>query len=415
MFKNDLEMIKDIQNRGFRFFMDYSNFDFNSKGYGLTPDHTNKPEIASIAATGFHLSSYVIGVENNLLSREEAILKIRKTLETLLYVVDHHHGFFAHFVDIKTGKRYKKCEYSTIDTALCLNGVITVDSYFKDEVINHYAKALIDRVDWSFLIYDKNHKKMLHMAYNPDRDGDYSNGKAGFIHHWDMFAEQLMMYLMIASKINDDKISNELYESFSRVTGSYMKHHYIYSPGNTLFIYQFPLVWLDLENTVDQMGVSWHQNAVNATLGHRAFCMKNRHKYQTFSDVSFGLSASDSPSGYRVFHALPSKSGKAETDGTISPHAMIGSLFLTPKESIKGIKYMHQMDGLYQTYGFMDAYNLENGTWISNRYISIDKGLEMLAANAYLTNSVRKAYMNHEVIIKGMEVLGWHKTGLKKV
>ncbi|MFA7376210.1 MAG: glucoamylase family protein [Acholeplasmataceae bacterium] len=415
MNQTDLKMIKEIQDRGFLFFMNYSNFDLNSKGYGLTPDHTNKLEVASIAATGFALSSYVIGVESLLITKKDAIDKIKRTLETLLYEVDHYRGFFAHFVDIKTGKRHRKCEYSTIDTALCMNGILTVERYFKDEEITKLSNQIIDRVDWDFLIYEKDGTKMLHMAYNPDIDGDYANGRAGFIHHWDMYAEQLMMYLMIASKIKNDAVSNALYEGFTREKGSYQGHHYIYSPGNTLFIYQFPLCWLDLENIYDKHGISWHENARSATLGHRAFCMRNKHKYQTFSSVSFGLSASDSPKGYRVFHALPAKNKRAETDGTISPHAMIGSLFLTPKESLLGIKAMHQIKGLYQKYGFMDAYNLEAGTWISNRYIAIDKGLEMLAANAYLTNSVRNAYMSHELIIKGMEVLGWQTIGSKKV
>ena len=131
----------------------------------------------------------------------------------------------------------------------------------------------------------------------------------------------------------------------------------IFIPGNSLFIYQFPQAWLNLKNIKDDAGICWYDNAVSATLGHRAFCIKHQNQYKTFSKRSFGLSASDSPKGYRVFHAIPSVNDKYETDGTISPHAMIGSLPLTPKESLAGIKYMRRIPGLWQKYGFMDAYN----------------------------------------------------------
>ena len=40
--------------------------------------------------------------------------------------VDHYKGFFAHFIDIKRGKRHNNCEYSTIDTAILINGALPV-------------------------------------------------------------------------------------------------------------------------------------------------------------------------------------------------------------------------------------------------------------------------------------------------
>jgi len=411
MTKAALRSVKEIEKTGFEYFMNFSNFDEKTSGYGLTPYHTNNLEVASIAATGFHLSSYVIGVENFYISFSDAKYKIIKILETLYLSVDHYKGFFAHFVDTKTGKRHKKSEYSTIDTALALNGVMTVSSYFGDDRITELSNLIINRVDWAFLIYDMAGKKMLHMAYNPDKDGDYANGKPGFIHHWSMFAEQLMMYVLIASSHVDNETAKALYDNFDRVKGSYKGHEYFHSPGNSLFIYQFPQAWLNLKNIKDDAGICWYDNAVSATLGHRAFCIKHQNQYKTFSKRSFGLSASDSPKGYRVFHAIPSVNDKYETDGTISPHAMIGSLPLTPKESLAGIKYMRRIPGLWQKYGFMDAYNQEDGLWISSRYISIDKGLETLMANAFLTNTIRNAYMSHPLIIKGMEVLKWQKIG----
>ena len=83
--------------------------------------------------------------------------------------------------------------------------MIAVDSYFKDPMISSIAKEIIKRVDFGMLIHEDQGKKRLYMAYNPDRQGDYVTDKPGFIHHWGMFAEQLMMYVMIAGLDYDKK------------------------------------------------------------------------------------------------------------------------------------------------------------------------------------------------------------------
>lgn len=402
------DLLIDIQKKAFDFFQDYTNFNESTTGYGLTSDQSAYPERASIAATGFTLSSYVIGVEYGYITREEAIEKIQKTLHSLAYSTNHVFGFYSHFMHRTTGERYGKSEYSTIDTALAINGILTVDAYFKDPLITELAFLIIDRVQWQELIHQKDGKTRYYMAYNPDKDGDYAGGKPGFIHHWGMFAEQLMMYVIHAGSSNPTG-AKSAYLDFDRIYGSYGPYRYIYTPGNTLFVYQFPLAWLDLKDYVDEQGISWFDNARCAALSHRMLAVKLQRKYQTFHKNAWGLNACDSPNGYKVFHALPNSSNTLYTDGTIAPHGIIGSLPLTPKESTEAILSMYKEPGLYSDYGFLDAFNFEKERWISKRYIAIDKGLEMLMVNAYLTKDVQNAYMQHPVIQQGMRVLNWKK------
>lgn len=409
--KKNLTLIKEIQRTAFNLLMDLTHLNDKDPAFGLTLDHNEKPGIASIATTGFVLSGYIIAVEYGYLTYEEALNRVVKTLHTLRYEVDHHQGFFAHFVDIKTGKRYKKSEFSTIDTALALNGIIAVSSYFKETVVKEHADAILNRVNWSYMIADYKGKKVFRMAYNPNEDGDYvSGGSAGFIFQWHMLAEQLMMYVFYAGNATDPALAQALYESFERNLGYYQQHAYYYSPGNTLFIYQYPLAWLDLRSYVDKDGISWFDNAASATKGHRAWNLRNMHRFKTFNRKTFGLTASSSPTGYSVFHAIPSQTGEPLTDGTVAPNAMIGSLPLTPELSLEAITYMKTIPGLWSdTYGFADAYNFEKENWISKRYITIDKGLELLMVNAYLSEDVWRAYMSHPLIKKGIEVLQWRK------
>lgn len=401
--------LENIQKTAFQFFQDFTNFDEQSSGYGLTLDHTNNLESASIAATGFMLSSLVIGVRYQYISHEKALHQARKTLYTLYHHADHKYGFYAHFFDIQTGQRRGKCEYSTIDTALALCGIIAVDSFFEDQEISRLAHLILDRVDWGEFIFERDNKKLLRMSYNPNKDGAYALGKAGFIHQWDMFAEQLMMYVIIGGSTYHHQ-AYELYQGFERDKRQYGQYEYFISPGNTLFNYQFPLAWLDLKNYQDEQGICWFDNAKIATLAHQKCSLDYQNTFKTFSTYFFGFNASDTPLGYRVFSALPNKLNELKTDGTVAPFSMIGSLPFTPNESMLSIDKMLEIKNLWGTYGFYDAFNFESDQpWISNRYIAIDKGLEMLMVNAVLTQDVQNAFMKHMIIVKGLETLHFMK------
>lgn len=406
----DKNIIMDLQKKAFEYFMDYTNFDHHSKGYGLTCDHSKNEEVASIAATGFMLSGLVIGVNHGWIEKEEAMTKVLGTLKTLYHHVPHAFGFFAHFVDIKTAERVKKSEYSTIDTALLLCGILTCDTYFQNAEISSYALLIIQRIKWEEFIFEKNDKLYLRMAYNPDKDGAYVKDKPGFIHQWDMFAEQLMMYVMIAGSAIDEKISYKLYKGFDRNYQKFNDLSFIASPHNTLFVYHFPLAWLDLKDIIDDDQISWYDNAKTATIIHQLNAIDHQKTFKGFSRTFFGCNASDTPKGYRVFGALPNDGNKLDTDGTIAPFSMIGALPFIPEVIHQSIEDMLKIEQLQGPYGFYDAFNLnENEPWFSKRYISIDKGLELLMIDAYMNQTVYQSFMNHPIIHKGMEVLKWKK------
>ena len=78
--------------------------------------------------------------------------RIHNTLDFILNKLEGTHGFYYHFVDMKTGERVWNCEVSAIDTAILMNGVITVREYFKNnEDLRDMAQAIYDRVDYRWL------------------------------------------------------------------------------------------------------------------------------------------------------------------------------------------------------------------------------------------------------------------------
>ncbi|HLT00346.1 MAG TPA: glucoamylase family protein [Acholeplasma sp.] len=410
MTENQIELIKDIQETAFNLLKDLTNYNENEPGYGLTLDH-NETNVASIAATGFLLSGYVIAVKYGYMSYEEALDKVTKTLHTLAYNVPEYKGFFVHFVDFHQATISKKSEYSTVDTMLCLCGVITVAEFFKEEMVQELSNLILNRVDWLHFVHTHEGKQRFYMAYNPMKNGAYVQGKPGFIFQWHMLAEQIPMYLIAAgSNQLNKRLANDLYEGFERVLGTYKDVSYYISPGNTIFVYQYPLCWMDGKTWVDKFNFSWFENLRLATIGHKLWNLDNYHLYKTFSKHTFGLTASSTPTGYGVFHCLPNAFNEVITDGTVAPNGMIGSLITNSEDVIEAITYMKELPHVWGKYGFIDAYNFEGEKpWYSTRYITIDKGLELLAANAYLSKDVVECFMNHPMIKKGLEVLEWKK------
>jgi len=402
-------ILNDEVKGSFHFFNDFTNFDKTSKGYGLTSDHSLRPNIASIASTGFALTAWVIGHRRKWLSDEEAHQRVKGTLITLRDHAAHYKGFFAHFLDRETGQRHRLCEYSTIDTALCVNGIITADQYFKNEEIHTLAKSIIDRIDWAFIVFEKDNKTLFRMAYNPDPKGAYVNSNnPGYIFQWDMAAEQKMMYFLAADRLPLE-LAKELYDGFRKETYTYKGHKVIVNPSGNLFAYHFAEAWFDSERFSDPNGIDWFENTKQAALANRQFCLDHQKEYPSYQKL-WGLSASDGPKGYIVCGALPSEHTPFH-NGTISIYSALSSFPYTPKESeamMFELYFNHPQS--WGKYGFIDALNLDIPTpWYSRKIIGIDKGCSMIMIENHMNRFIWDLYHSSPIIKKAMIDLGFQE------
>ncbi|MCB8978516.1 MAG: hypothetical protein H6657_13920 [Ardenticatenaceae bacterium] len=402
-------LLHDELKGSFAFFLEHTNLDPASPGFGLTVDSTKKRQTASIASVGFTLSAWVIAVERGFMPRQRAQQITRQTLHTLLHHASHHRGFFAHFLDIATGARIGKCEYSTIDTALCLNGVITAAAYFQDAEVTELAQQLLDRVDWPFIVFERDGITLFRMAYNPDKDGDYVNGAPGFIYRWGMAAEQKMMYLQAAEHV-DPATARQLYHGFSRDIGLYDGQEIIINPGGNLFAYQFSEAWLDTARYLDPDGIDWFNNGRLASLANRSFCIEKAHEFPTYHANSWGISCGDSPWGYDVSGSTPSLEPPVP-NGTVSILAALASLPFVPTETLAMMEHIyHQVPQLWGPYGFYESYNLAVvPPWYSNAIYAINKGCSMIMIENYLSGLIWNTYTNSPTIQKSLEILGFSR------
>lgn len=397
----DLEMKKC-----FDFFWETCNHTKGSKGYGLALDRSNNPSLSSIASVGFALTGIVIGAKHGFITYEEGLERAKGTLYTLLHHIPHYKGFFVHFCDMNTGERYHKSEYSTIDTALCLNGIIVVDAFFDDPEIHEMAKTIFHRTDYSDFIFYRDQKAYFHMSYNDILGGDYTEGRTGFISAWDMTAEQLMMYIQAAAQDDiDEETAKNLYLSFNRPYGEYDGIGCYYEPGGVLFVYQYSHCWFDFTKYKGCDGIDWAENTKNATLAQIRWCQE-QSQIKTFREGLWGVSAFDGKDGYIVHGTVPCKDMSPVTDGTIGPCAIAGSLPYTFDESACTLEYIHENHpSMWGPYGFYDSMNSEQD-WYADTYLGIDKGKTLLMINNTLYGDVWNLYMNHPLIQKAITKLG---------
>src|SRR5688572_20759947 len=149
-------LLNDLQQRTFRYFWNTAD-----PQTGLVPDRYPTPSFSSIAAVGFALTAYPIGVERGYVTREAARERVLKTVRFFHGAPQGEaktgtagfNGFFYRYLDMKTGTRSGDIELSTVDTALLLGGMLFAQSYFdgahaEEAEIRRLVEEIYGRVNW---------------------------------------------------------------------------------------------------------------------------------------------------------------------------------------------------------------------------------------------------------------------------
>jgi len=401
----EYQTIFEREMRGcFDYFWLESNSLEGSPGYGITRDQaalgsgTSKADFGSVAATGFALAAYAIGVEKGYVPLAEARRRCLGTLDTFLHgEVAQHHGFFHHFLHLSTGKRWGHSEVSVIDTALFIAGAITAGEYFGADV-QAKARAIFERVNWP--AYVDGEKQQFVMGYYDE---------TGFIPHtWDHFAEHLIMCILGAGSPTYPSEGKTLY-AFERIRGAYGGHEYIRTRHNALFVHQFSHAFIDFRGTVDLEGIDWYENSVQASLGHCQYCKDNPRGHATFSEKSWGLSACHHKHGYSgAFGAEPYCPGsEALIDGTVAIYAALASMPFTPNESRAALSHYATFPELWGRYGLTDSYNLdEQPPFFDDVYLGIDKGISLAMMANHENEFVWRHFMQCDYVRTGLAAAG---------
>jgi hypothetical protein len=423
-----------LEERTFYFFWDLTN-----RQNGLTPDRWPSPSFSSIAAVGFALTAYPIGVERGWITRAQAAERTHTTLSFFWRArqdsgtadVTGYHGFFYHFLDMSTGARYQTVELSTIDTALLLAGVLFSQSYFDsadplEGAIRALAESLYVRTDWRWAAP---RPPVVAMGWHPEQ---------GFLSaDWRGYNEAMILYLLALGSPTHavDPAAWAQWTSGYRWGTYYGQAHVGFAP---LFGHQYSHVWIDFRGIQDDYlrahGIDYFENSRRATYAQQAYAADNPGHWKSYGPSIWGLTACDGPANTtlqldgrtRQFHTYWARGAsltEVVDDGTIAPTAAGGSVPFAPEIALPALLAMREQYGerLFGQYGFKDAFNptftaavpVERGSvdpvagWTDVDYLGIDQGPILAMIENYRTGLVWRVMRRNPHIVRGLRVAGF--------
>lgn len=387
----DRDFLYELECLTFRYFWEQANPET-----GLVKDRcnvrtqTDNGVVASIAATGFGLTSLCIAEEEGFVLRDQAIERVVATLRSLWKKLPNHRGFFYHWANINTGERIWDSEISSVDTAILLCGVLSCREHFRDAEVTRIANEVLNRVEWTWLSEDTS---LLSHGWTPE---------FGFLpSRWDYYSELMMMYLLALGS-SSHPLRAETWNAWKRLTFEYDGLRYIGSFA-PLFVHQYSQAWFDFRGKRDRYA-DYFQNSVIATDVHRRFCIELASQFPTYSDDLWGITASDSDKGYVIWGGPPAV---GPIDGTVVPSASAGSLPFLPQPTMRVLRTIRtRFSQAWCQYGFVNAFNpLKN--WYDSDVVGIDTGITMLMAENVRTGFVWNTFMKTPEARRGMERAGF--------
>jgi hypothetical protein len=390
----DYQLLDELERSAFEFFWNEAD-----PHTGLIRDRANASGVdsritASIAAVGFGLTALCIGHQRKYRSQIEITERVRKTLRFLAHDAPNVHGFLYHFVDMRDGKRSSFSEVSPIDMSILLCGVLTCREFFYDNEIRRDAALTYHRVEWPWAL---NGGETFALDWTPELGFDQSR--------WDTYCESMMLYLLaIGSPVHP--ISPQSWHNIRRPLITYENYRFISAPA-PLFVHQFSHAWFDFRDKQDQYA-DYFKNSVTASRAHRRFCQQLSQRFPCYSSEVWGITASDSSTGYVAWGGPPLQ---GPIDGSIVPAASAGSLPFVLDESYLVLRNLRAYYGrqIWKKYGFVDAFNPLTG-WASSDVIGIDLGISMLMAENARTQTVWNTFMRNKELTAAMEKVGFKST-----
>ncbi|MBK7938067.1 MAG: prolyl oligopeptidase family serine peptidase [Lewinellaceae bacterium] len=428
--------LDEVQRRHFLYFWELAHRD-NFQ----VPDRYPTDNFSSIAATGFGLSTYLVGAERGWITRQQAAERVLKTLEVLKNLpqgpamkgVAGYKGWYYHFLHTQTALRFENVELSSIDTGLLMAGVLSCMTYFNqnnptEKAIRDISDFLFRRVEFDWYLNDHNR---LSMGWFPDR---------GFLaSEWRGYNEAMILVIMALGSPTHP-VPASMWDAWCHpyFRADYKGEDMVnFGP---LFGHQYSHCWIDFKGIQDpymkKMGIDYFENSRRATLANRQHCIDNPMKFKGYGGNIWGLTAGDGPGDTEKeydgkkqrFYGYGARGAAVDymlDDGTIAPTAAVASIPFAPEVCLPATEAMWKRWPV-GPYGFFDGYN-ESFTWSSESaqagmpywvdkdYLGIDQGPIVLMIENYRSSFLWDLMKKNPYIVAGLKRAGFTGGWLEKV
>lgn len=406
----DDALLDAVQRQTFRYFWDGADA---ASGMALdrrTDGHDPDGKVA-VGGTGFGAMALIVAVERGWVTRDAALSRLRKILDTLLRA-DRYHGTYAHFIDGTSGKTIpmtpKDDAADLVETSFLIMGLLCVRQYFsEDSEPVRRLRADIDRlwheVEWNW--FTQGGRDVLYWHWSPNHGWAMNHE----IHGWN---ECLITYLLAVASPRHAVAPKVYHRGFASGDGfrNGKSYHGIELPlgmpyGGPQFFAHYSFCGLDPRGLVDRYADYGDLNRRHVQI-NRAHCIANPKGFKGYGESCWGLTASDDPDGY-LAHAPDID------NGTITPTAALASLPYAPAEVMQVLRHFLRVHGrkIWREYGFVDAFCEQRG-WVAETFLAIDQGPIVVMMENHRTGLLWKLFMAVPEVQAGLLALDFRSPHL---
>lgn len=398
----DEELLTLVQRQTFSYF-----WEFGHPVSGMARERSSSGDIVTTGGTGFGIMAMIVAVQRQFIEREAAVARVLKIVHFLKNDATRYHGAFAHWINGSSGQTQPFSEKDNgadlVETSFLFQGLLAARQYFErtnpeETELRGLITELWEAVEWSWFCRDN--EEVLYWHWSPDHGWEMNHKIRG----WD---ESLITYVLAAAAPTHP-ITKAVYDKGWADNGNIRNNgvYYTYplplgpSYGGPLFFAHYSFLGLDPSNLKDQYADYWQQN-MNHVKINREHCKRNPSGYLGYSELCWGLTASDGNNGYSAHSPTNDK-------GVIAPTAALSSMPYTPEESMAALRFFYYKlgDKLWKQHGFIDAFNLTE-KWYASDFLAIDQGPIIVMIENHRTGLIWDLFMDIPEIQAGLTKLGF--------
>ena len=407
---SDSALLTLIEQQTFKYF-----WEFGHPVSGLARERTSSGDIVTTGGSGFGIMAMLVGVQRNFITRAQALARIDTIVNFLTNKATRYHGAFPHWINGSTGATIP---FSTqddggdiVETSYMMQGLLCARQFFNSTTdaneinLRTEINNLYNGVDWNW--YRQNGQNVLYWNWSPDYGWAINVQVSG----WD---EALITYVLAASSnVDSSTIPKIVYDNGWARNGGMKNGNSYYgiqlplgpAYGGPLFFAHYSFLGINPHNLSDAYANYWQQDTSHAMINY-LYCVSNPQHFNGYSNLCWGLTASDIQNGYTA-------SSPTNDVGVIAPTAAVSSLPYTPTQSMNAIRFFYYKLGnkIWSQYGFIDAFNLSS-LWYDTDCLAIDQGPEIVMIENYRSGLLWNLFMSCPEVKRGMTNLGFQGPNL---
>lgn len=398
---SDADMLDNVQRMTLNYFQDFAHAQSGMIRERSNETTAHDKNTVTTGGTGFGIMAMIAGVSRGWIAREDLCAEVDK-ITTFLSTADQWHGVFPHFLNAETGKvipfSSKDDGADLVETSFLMMGLLTARQFFDadtpaEKKLREKITTLWENVDWTAHVKDGD----LYWHWSPQHGFEMNLPIEG----WN---EALVTHIM-AQASPTHAVATDLYHQ-GWCGGTDFKNNDSHDPplgpagGGPMFLSQYSFLGLCPTGLQDAHADYGTQVTAHAKRQHQ-HCIDNPGGFKNYDAKCWGLSSSEDPAGYDAHHIL-------NDNGTITPTAALACMPFTPRESMAALRYFYEErgDDLFTPYGFVDAFNDQQG-WRADTHLAIDQAPIVVMLENHRSGLLWRLFMQCPDMQQGLKKLGF--------